>query len=32
MQRTMRMCSVVGVILAVCVVLASVLLWDNMGL
>jgi len=32
MQRTMRMCSVVGVILCVCVVLASVLLWDNMGL
>ena len=32
MQRTMRMCSVVGVILGVCVVLASVLLWDNMGL
>jgi len=31
MLRTMRMCSVVGVILCVLVVLASVLLWDNMG-
>ena len=31
MQRTMRMCTVVGVVLCVCVVLASVLLWDNMN-
>jgi len=31
MQRTMRMCSIVGVVLCVCVVVASVLLWDNMG-